>query len=55
MLVLALLVSLACGMIGSRIALHKNLNVKLHSVLGVVFGPIGVLYSVLMPSRIEAV
>ncbi|MEP2948230.1 MAG: hypothetical protein ABJN11_07455 [Lentilitoribacter sp.] len=55
MLVLALLVSLACGMIGSRIALHKNLNVKFHSVLGVVFGPIGVLYSALMPSRVEAV
>lgn len=55
MLVLALFVSLACGMIGSRIALHKNLNVKLHSVLGVVFGPFGVLYSALMPSRIEAV
>ncbi len=55
MLVLALLVSLACGMIGSRIALHKNLDVKLHSVLGVVFGPFGVLFSALVPSRIQAV
>lgn len=55
MLVLALLVSLACGMIGSRIALHKNLDVKLHSVLGVVFGPFGVLFSALMPSRIQAI
>ena len=51
MLVIALLVSLACGMLGSRIAEHKHLNVKLHSVLGVIFGPIGLLFSLMMPGK----
>lgn len=51
MLVVALVVSLACGILSSQIAEHKNLNVKLHSILGVVFGPIGLLYSLLAPSK----
>lgn len=51
MLVIALLVSLACGLLCSRVAEHKNLNVKLHSVLGIVFGPIGLLYSLMTPGK----
>ncbi len=51
MLVIALVVSLACGILSSQIAERKNLNVKLHSVLGVVFGPIGLLYSLLAPAK----
>lgn len=51
MVVIALLVSLSCGMMCTHIAMRKNLNAKLHSVLGVVFGPAGLLYSLLIPKN----
>jgi uncharacterized membrane protein YeaQ/YmgE (transglycosylase-associated protein family) len=54
MLVIALLVSLICGMACSHIAERKNLNGKLHSILGVVFGPIGLVYSLLAPRKNSA-
>lgn len=51
MLMIALLVSLVCGMACSHIAERKHLNGKLHSILGVVFGPIGLFYSLLAPRK----
>lgn len=54
MLVIALLVSLVCGMACSHIAERKHLNGKLHSILGVVFGPIGLVYSLLAPRKNSA-
>lgn len=50
-MIIMLLISLGCGLLCSHIALRKNLNAKLHSILGVVFGPLGLLYSVLIPSK----
>ena len=49
-LALSLLLSLFCGYSCSQIALRKGLNIRLHSFLGVLLGPIGLVISLIMPS-----
>lgn len=49
-IVLAILASLLCGYLSSQIAAKKGLNIKFHSILDVILGPVGVLTSFFAPS-----